>query len=862
MKTNEIRTKFLDFFAKNNHTIVPSSSLVPHNDKTLLFTNAGMVQFKDIFSGKEKKPYSRAATCQKCVRAGGKHNDLENVGYTARHHTFFEMLGNFSFGDYFKKEAIQFAWDFITKELKIPEDRLWVSIFEDDDEAEKIWVEEIGFPRGKISRCGIKDNFWAMGDTGPCGPCSEIFYDHGKHIPGGPPGHANEDGDRFVEIWNLVFTQFDRQNDGYLKPLSHPCVDTGMGLERIAAVIQHKNNNYDIDTFQVLTKQISKLGNNIKPNESSVRVIADHIRSVSFMIADGILPANEGRGYVLRRIIRRAVRHGYKLNIRTTFFYKLVKTIVKTMESAYPQLKEQQENIERILEKEEDKFYQTLAQGMDILEETISNLKSNTIPGKTAFKLYDTYGFPLDLTMDIARERNLKVDTKSFDLAMQKQKDRAKKANTFSDDNNSLSINIGSEFSGYKLLKDVATIKAINLDNNLVNSLEEGSNAIIVLDKTPFYAESGGQIGDSGVIKNGDIEFKVKDTQKQASGAIEHYGHLEEGSLKVGDKIVAKVDIKRRNSIARNHSATHLLHAALREILGKTVEQKGSLVDANKLRFDFSYDEAIKKSELNKIEMLVNSKILANTKVYTAETDIETAKKKGAMAFFDEKYEDIVRVLTMGADNFSIELCGGTHVKNLGDIGLFKIVQESSIASGVRRIEALTGYNAYKYLKDLENDFNKIADLTKATTTNLVAKVELILLRQKELEKQLAKFQKDSASSQIDDLIKCVVEINGVKVLAQKVVNIQPKDMRGLIDKLKDRLSNAVILLASTNDNKAVLNLGVTNDITDKYHAGELLNFVATQIGGKGGGRANMAQGGGSNIANLDKALASLKTKI
>ena len=689
MKTAEIRQKFLDFYASKGHAIEQSSSLIPHNDKTLLFVNAGMVPFKDVFSGLEKRPYTRAVSCQRCVRAGGKHNDLENVGYTARHHTFFEMLGNFSFGDYFKREAIQYAWEFLTVELGLPKEKLWVSVFEEDDEAEAIWVNEIGFPKNRISRCGAKDNFWQMGDTGPCGPSSEIFYDHGEDIAGGPPGHADEDGDRYIEIWNLVFTQYDKQEDGYLKPLDAPCVDTGMGLERLAAVLQHKNNNYDIDSFQSLTKSIVDLtptDQSVKQENASVRVIADHIRSTAFMVVDGVIPSNEGRGYVLRRIIRRAIRHGHKIGIDKVFFYRLAPVLALELKDAYPELKLALANVEKVLKREEERFAQTLDQGMGILEDAIANLTNSEIDGETVFKLYDTYGFPVDLTADVARERELTIDMPGFEAQMTKQRDRARQAGDFKTTQKGVDITTATEFLGYELLDNTSTVQALIKDGELVDAIEAGDQGIVVLAQSSFYGESGGQVGDSGILTGNNTIFDVINTQKQKTGAFEHHGMVTTGAIKVGDVLDARVDSRRRKRIARNHSATHLLHAALRSVLGETVTQKGSLVDGDKLRFDFSHDEVIAKADLDKIEAMVNRRILDNAIVHTDVTDIETAKKKGAMALFGEKYGDTVRVLSMGKNDFSVELCGGTHVNQLGDIGLFRIVSEGGVAAGVRRI--------------------------------------------------------------------------------------------------------------------------------------------------------------------------------
>ena len=865
MKTAEIRQKFLTYFESHGHSIQQSASLVPHNDNTLLFVNSGMVPFKDIFTGATKSSFNRAVSCQRCVRAGGKHNDLDNVGYTARHHTFFEMLGNFSFGDYFKSEAIRFAWSFLTEEIKLPKERLWVSIYKDDDEAFDIWVNEIGFPADRISRCGEKDNFWQMGDTGPCGPCSEIFYDHGEHIAGGPPGTPEEDGDRFIEIWNLVFMQFERQSDGELEPLKSKGVDTGMGLERLAAVMQHENNNYDIDSFKELTKDIVKLTpktEKVQDSNASVRVIADHIRSTAFMVVDGIIPSNEGRGYVLRRIIRRAIRHGHKLGINKTFFYKLVSTLAKQNKSAYPELISVQSSVEKILKKEEERFAQTLDIGMDILNNAINELSGEEISGEVAFKLYDTYGFPVDLTADVARERDLTIDMKSFETEMMLQKQRARKAGDFDSKKSSVSISDATEFLGYELYENKATVKAVIRNNKSVNKVNEGEEAIIVLDKSSFYGESGGQSGDHGSISIKGSQFQVSDTQKQASNAFEHYGIQSIGSLKVGDKVEAKIDLKRRKKIMNNHSATHLLHEALRQILGDQVHQKGSLVESDKLRFDFSHDEVVSRSEIDKIELLVNEQILGNSKVTTEETDIDSAKDKGAMALFGEKYGDLVRLLTMGDENFSVELCGGTHVERLGDIGRFKIISESGISAGIRRIEAITGIEAYELDKKNENDINQIVNLTKSSNLKVTEKVKQLISNQKTLEKQIATYQKQLAGDQSDDLIQKAIDINGVKVLATEVTDVAAKDLRDLADKLKDKLGSAVVVLASISDNKVSLVSSVTKNLTDKYQAGSILNHVAIQIGGKGGGRADMAQGGGTEPKGLPKALSSVKDLI
>jgi len=862
MKTADIRQKFLDFYASKDHTIEPSASLIPHNDKTLLFVNAGMVPFKDVFSGVEKRPYTRAASCQRCVRAGGKHNDLENVGYTARHHTFFEMLGNFSFGDYFKREAIEYAWEFLTKEIGLPKEKLWVSVFEEDDEAEDIWVNEIGFPRERISRCGAKDNFWQMGDTGPCGPSSEIFYDHGEEIAGGPPGHADEDGDRYIEIWNLVFTQYDKQEDGYLKPLDAPCVDTGMGLERLAAVLQHENNNYDTDGFKNLIKAVVSLTPkeaNVKMENASVRVIADHIRSTAFMIVDGVIPSNEGRGYVLRRIIRRAIRHGHKIGIDKVFFYRLAPVLALELKDAYPELKLALANVEKVLKREEERFAQTLDQGMGILEDAIVNLKGSEIDGETVFKLYDTYGFPVDLTADVARERNLTIDMSGFEIEMTKQRDRARSAGDFKTTQKGVDISDATDFLGYEKLENSSSIQALIKDGEPVDGIEAGDQAIVILSQSSFYGESGGQVGDTGILSNVSVEFEVTNTQKQKSGAFEHHGVLSSGMLKVGDVIKASVDKRKRKRTCRNHSATHLLHAALRSVLGETVTQKGSLVDSEKLRFDFSHDEVIDKEDLDKIESMVNRRILGNSIVHTDVTDIETAKKKGAMALFGEKYGDSVRVLSMGKNDFSVELCGGTHVERLGDIGLFRITSEGGISAGVRRIEALTGYSAYQFDKQTEDSLSEIAQMTKSNNFGAAEKVSQLIKQQKDLEKQIASFQKQLASNQGDDLISQAESVNGVKLLSTVVEGVSGKDLRDIADKLKDKLGSAVIVLAAISGDKVALVAGVTKDLTDKYQAGKILNHVATQVGGKGGGRPDMAQGGGTDPGNLASALASVK---
>lgn len=865
MKTAKIRQKFLDFYALKGHSIEPSASLIPHNDKTLLFVNAGMVPFKDMFSDLEKRPYMRAASCQKCVRAGGKHNDLENVGYTTRHHTFFEMLGNFSFGDYFKRETIEYAWEFLTVEIGLPKEKLWVSVFEEDNETEGIWVDKIGFPKNRISRCGAKDNFWQMGDTGPCGPSSEIFYDHGENIPGGPPGYADEGGDRYIEIWNLVFTQYDKQEDGYLKPLDIPCVDTGMGLERLAAVLQHKNNNYDTDGFKTLTQaivELTKKDSSIKQDNASVRVIADHIRSTAFMVVDGVIPSNEGRGYVLRRIIRRAIRHGHKIGINQVFFYRLASVLALELKDAYPELKKALANVEQVLKHEEKRFVQTLEQGISILTDAIVELKGSEISGKTVFKLYDTYGFPADLTADVAREHNLTINMVGFEVEMTKQRERARQAGDLKISKQGVDISEATEFLGYEQLKNVSIVQAIIQKGELADSINAGEGSIVVLASSSFYAESGGQIGDSGTLLNDTAVFVVNNTQKQKSGAFEHHGILNNGTLKVGDIVEANVDKKSRKRISRNHSATHLLHAALRSVLGETVIQKGSLVDSEKLRFDFSHDKVITKLDIDKIEGVVNRKILSNTKVHTDIIDIETAKKKGVIALFGEKYGNIVRVLTIGKDDFSVELCGGTHVNQLGDIGLFRIISEGSVSTGVRRIEAITGYNAYQFDNQTQENLSQIAQMTKSNSVQAVEKVAQLIKQQKELKKKIASIKKQLASNQGDGLVDQVEDMNGVSVLASVVDGVNGKDLRNIADKLKDKLGSAIIILAAVSSDKVSLVACVTKDLTDKYQAGRILNHIAIQVDGKGGGRAEMAQGSGTNPSKLDAALASVRDLI
>ena len=862
MKSAEIREAFLRFFEEQGHTRVPSSSLVPNNDPTLLFTNAGMNQFKDCFLGQEKRAYTRATSSQKCVRAGGKNSDLENVGYTARHHTFFEMLGNFSFGDYFKKDAINFAWTFLTGVLKLPKDKLWVTVYASDDEAYDIWTKDVGVPAERMIRIGdnkgapyASDNFWTMGDTGPCGPCTEIFYDHGPEIWGGPPGSPDEDGDRYIEIWNNVFMQFNRTADGVLHPLPAPSVDTGMGLERISAVMQHVNSNYDIDLFQNLLKSAAEAIGCANEGQASLKVVADHIRSCSFLIADGVLPSNEGRGYVLRRIIRRACRHGNKLGATGNFFYKIVAALVAEMGASFPELVREQANIERVLKAEEEQFSKTLEQGLKILEHDLAELKGTVVPGDVVFKLYDTYGFPMDLTADIARERNLTVDEEGFEREMEAQRVRARSASSFGLDYNTLvKVDVPTEFIGYNATQGSAKVVALYKDGQSVASLNEGDEAVVVLDKTPFYAESGGQVGDCGYLQAGAARFDVRDTTK-TGGAFLHHGVVAAGGLKVGETVEAQVDADVRHATALNHSATHLLHAALRKVLGEHVQQKGSLVDSQRMRFDFSHFEAIKPEQIKALEDIVNAEIRKNTPVQTEETDIETAKQKGAMALFGEKYGDNVRVLSMGGD-FSVELCGGIHANRTGDIGLMKITSESGVASGIRRIEAVTGAAALAYLNAAEEQLKEAASLIKGSRENLVDKLSAVLERNRQLEKQLEQLQAKAASAAGDDLSSSAVDVKGVKVLATRLDGQDGKALLALVDQLKNKLGRAVILLGSVHEDKVVLVAGVTKDLTGQLKAGDLMKQAAAAVGGKGGGRPDMAQGGGVDAAALDSALA------
>ena len=858
MKSAEIRKSFLEYFKRNGHTIVPSSSLIPANDPTLLFTNAGMVQFKDVFLGVDKRDYVRAASSQRCVRAGGKHNDLENVGYTARHHTFFEMLGNFSFGDYFKREAIGFAWEFLTKDMGLPPERLWVTVFQDDDEAADIWLKEVGVDPNRFSRLGEKDNFWSMGDTGPCGPCSEIFYDHGEAVVGGPPGSPNDDGDRYVEIWNLVFMQFNRDASGNMTPLPKPSVDTGMGLERIAAVMQGVHSNYQIDLFRHLIDSAAKILQIKNEGQQSLNVLADHIRSCAFLIADGVLPSNEGRGYVLRRIIRRAIRHGNKLGAREIFFYKMVAPLAKEMGEAYPELVKNQKKIEDAIRDEEERFAETLENGMRILEQDIKTLKGNTISGTTAFQLYDTYGFPFDLTADIARERGLKVDQKGFEKEMEAQRERGRAAGHFGIDYGaSIKFDQETSFTGYEKEFDNSKVLALMNDKGeLVQEWsDDTSDVVVFLDHTPFYAESGGQVGDTGLIRTNTGQIDIRDTKKLPSGAIYHIGRMySNGKIKVGEEV--RAEVQERTTTRANHSATHLMHAALRKVLGEHVAQKGSLVEKHYLRFDFSHTKPVTLEQLQAIEDLVNEQIRANLKVETRLMNIDDAMKSGAMALFGEKYGDKVRVLSMG--DFSIELCGGTHVGRTGDIGLFKITSESGVAAGVRRIEAATGADAEQYIRNKEETLAVIAQTLKANPDQVATKVEQLAKQNRELEKELNQLKARLASAKGDDLQGEVKEINGVKVLATVLDGADAKSLRETMDRLKDKLGSAVIVLGSTEGDKVNLVAGVTKDLTKRFHAGKLIGEVAEKVGGKGGGRPDMAQAGGRDPSGLEQALAAV----
>ncbi|MCG8017630.1 MAG: alanine--tRNA ligase [Candidatus Thiodiazotropha sp. 'RUGA'] len=863
MKTSaDIRRAFLDYFAQHQHEIVASSPLVPQNDPTLLFTNAGMVQFKDVFLGREKRDYTRATSSQRCVRAGGKHNDLENVGYTARHHTFFEMLGNFSFGDYFKQDAIKYAWEFLTETIGLPAEKLWVTVYQDDQEAAEIWLNEIGVDPARFTRIGDKpggkryesDNFWSMGDTGPCGPCSEIFYDHGEEIWGGPPGTPEEEGDRYIEIWNLVFMQYNRDADGVMTPLPKPSVDTGMGLERLAAVLQHVHSNYEIDLFAHLIEAASKATGCDNLQEKSLRVIADHIRSCAFLIVDGVLPSNEGRGYVLRRIIRRAIRHGYMLGVKEAFFYQLVAPLCQEMGEFYPELVKQQSQVEKVLRLEEERFAQTLEQGMKILEETISELQGKVIPGETVFKLYDTYGFPKDLTADIAREHELSIDQDGFEAAMTEQRKRAQAASQFAaGDAVDIALDEATRFTGYEGLEEAAEVVALSKDGTTVDQLSAGEQGMVFLNHTPFYAESGGQVGDLGVLEGDGLLFEVDDTRKQAGELFAHIGKLEEGVLKVGDRVTAQVNAYTRQATALNHSATHLLHAALRQVLGDHVAQKGSLVDAERLRFDFSHFEPITREQLQTIEQIVNEQIRYNHLVNTDIMSLDEAKESGAMALFGEKYDEKVRVLSMG--DFSTELCGGTHVNAVGDIGLCKITAETGIAAGVRRIEAVTGQRAIEWMEADEERVQRVAEMIKSGRDEIEDKLTQILDRNRKLEKELEQLKAKLASAAGSDLASSAVAVGEIKVLAANLDGADPKSLRETMDQLKNKLGSAVILLTAVAGGKVSLVAGVTKDLTGSMKAGDLVKLAAEQVGGKGGGRPDMAQAGGSNPDAIPQAL-------
>ncbi|WP_175926172.1 alanine--tRNA ligase [Burkholderia cepacia] len=867
MKAAEIREKFLKFFESKGHTIVRSSSLVPGNDPTLMFTNSGMVQFKDVFLGTDPRPYSRATTAQRSVRAGGKHNDLENVGYTARHHTFFEMLGNFSFGDYFKHDAIKFAWELLTTVYQLPKDKLWVTVYQEDDEAYDIWAKEVGVPTERIIRIGdnkgaryASDNFWTMGDTGPCGPCTEIFYDHGPDVWGGPPGSPEEDGDRYIEIWNLVFMQFNRDAQGNMTRLPKQSVDTGMGLERLAAVLQHVHSNYEIDLFQNLIKAAARVTEISDLTNNSLKVIADHIRACSFLIVDGVIPGNEGRGYVLRRIVRRAIRHGYKLGRKGAFFHKLVADLVAEMGVAYPELKEAEQRVTDVLRQEEERFFETIEHGMSILEAALADVEAKggkVLDGELAFKLHDTYGFPLDLTADVCRERGMTVDEPAFDDAMARQREQARAAGKFKATQGLEYTGAKTTFHGYEEIAfDDAKVVALYVDGSSVNEVKAGQDAVVVLDHTPFYAESGGQVGDQGVLANAATRFAVADTLKVQADVIGHHGTLEQGTLKVGDVLRAEIDAHRRARTQRNHSATHLMHKALREVLGAHVQQKGSLVDAEKTRFDFAHNAPMTDDEIRRVEQIVNNEILANAPGIVRVMPYDEAVKGGAMALFGEKYGDEVRVLDLG---FSRELCGGTHVHRTGDIGLFKIVVEGGVAAGIRRVEAITGDNALRYVQELDARVNEAAAALKAQPSELTQRIAQVQDQVKSLEKELGALKSKLASSQGDELAQQAVEIGGVYVLAAMLDGADAKTLRETVDKLKDKLKNAAIVLAAVEGGKVSLIAGVTPDASKKVKAGELVNFVAQQVGGKGGGRPDMAQAGGTEPANLPGALAGVK---
>ncbi len=853
ISSNKLRQMFLEFYKAKGHTIVASSPLVPGNDPTLLFTNAGMVQFKDVFLGQEKRSYTRATTAQRCVRAGGKHNDLENVGYTARHHTFFEMLGNFSFGDYFKREAIQFAWEFLTQILKLPPEKLWVTVYEKDQEAEDIWLKEMKIDPKRFSRCDAKDNFWAMGDTGPCGPCTEIFYDHGHTIAGGPPGSPDADGDRYIEIWNLVFMQFERFANGEMKPLPKPSVDTGMGLERLAAVMQGVHNNYDTDLFQGIIQFIAKLAHITDLTNTSLRVIADHIRSCAFLITDGIIPSNEGRGYVLRRIIRRAIRHGHQLGLHGPFFHQLVTPLVKEMGTAYPELVKAQAHVERVLLQEEQQFARTLENGLKLLEQDIAKLHGKIIPGATVFRLYDTYGFPVDLTADIARERGLTIDFAGFEQEMEKQRKQSQDSSQFAVDyNEHLAIDVCTDFTGYEQLIQEAKIVALFAQGKAITQLKAGEEGMVVLDKTPFYAEGGGQVGDVGLLMNHQNEFKVTDTHKEGA-VFFHHGKVQQGVLKTSDTIQAQVDYVKRAATALNHSATHLLHAALRKVLGEHVMQKGSLVAPDRLRFDFTHFSPLTAEEIKKIEQLVNEQVRNNHPVNTQVMTPEAARQQGALAFFGEKYGEQVRVLAMG--DFSMELCGGTHVKRTGDIGVFKITVETGIAAGVRRIEAVTGAGALTWIDHLENQMQETARLFKTGRDNLLEKARKTLEYTQQLEKQIQQLQGRLAGAATGELLQQVKEVAGIKILAAEIDGLDAKSLRDMVDRLKDQLGSAIIVLGSVIEGRVQLVVGVTKDHINRIKAGDVINQLAHHIGGKGGGRPDFAQAGGDNAQGLKAAL-------
>lgn len=856
MKSNEIRKRFLDYFKQHQHEIVSSSPLIPGNDATLLFTNAGMVQFKDVFLGLEKRSYARATSSQRCVRAGGKHNDLENVGYTARHHTFFEMLGNFSFGDYFKRDTIRLAWEFLTKELNLPAEKLWITVFEEDDEAADIWLKEIGIDPARFSRCGEKDNFWAMGESGPCGPCSEIFYDHGPEIPGGPPGSPEQEGDRYIEIWNLVFMQFNREPDGKIKPLPKPSIDTGMGLERIAAVMQGVHNNYEIDLFQSIIRVIAALAHLTDLSNTSLRVIADHIRSTAFLITDGVMPSNEGRGYVLRRIIRRALRHGNKIGLKEPFFYKLVKPLMDEMGDAYPELIRSQQLVEQTIKREEELFADTLDEGLKIFNKELKKISGKEIAGEIVFKLYDTYGFPLDLTADIAREQNLTIDEAGFHREMTKQRTRSQAASQFAAEYININTDqLATVFSGYEHLQELARITSLFMNGEEQSEFKQGQDGVIILDKTPFYAESGGQVGDQGMIQSKHAQFQVTDTKKQGE-LIFHYGKVLKGTFHKDEDVSAVVERKRRLDTAYNHSATHLLNAALRNLLGNHVLQKGSLVEPERLRFDFSHFEPLSKNQIRMIEDLVNEKIRANLLVETKIMTPEEAMDSGAVALFGEKYGKEVRVLCMG--DFSMELCGGTHVKRTGDIGIFKIVSEIGIAAGIRRIEAVTGAHAFVLIAENEARLDRVAELLRVNREMMLNKLEQFISEYKQLEKETHRLKQKLASGGSSDLSNDAKDIHGIKVLVRQIEETDGKILREMVDKLKDKLGKAIIVLASVDGDKISLVAGVTKNLLDSFNAGELVNYVAEQVGGKGGGRGDIAMAGGNQPGNLIKALESV----